>query len=96
MFQSKSRYAKIATSTYTTVDGREIGYVRRRFLPQPDRGQTVLEHRTSGGERLDNVTAKYICDPEAFWRVCDANLVIHPVELTDEIGRSVRIALPEF
>ena len=46
-------------------------------------------------ERLDNITAKYMDDPEAFWRIADANAAMRPEELTETIGRRLRITLPE-
>ena len=45
------------------------------------------------GDRLDNVTAKYLGDPEQFWRLCDANGAMRPEELTETIGNRVRITL---
>ncbi len=52
------------------------------------------EHTVTQGDRLDNVTAHYLGDPEQFWRVCDANNAMRPAEL-EEVGRRVRITLPE-
>jgi hypothetical protein len=46
------------------------------------------------GERPDTIAATLAGDPEQFWRVCDANRVLHPEELAC-IGRRVRITLPE-
>lgn len=94
MFDPTSRYAPIETATHAMPDGHEVRYVRRRFVPPPDAGATLVEHTVVEGDRLDNVTARYVGDPQAFWRVCDANLAVHPSELTDEIGRRLRIALP--
>ena len=55
----------------------------------------LLEHVVTQGERLDNITAQYLDDPEQFWRVCDANRAMCPDELTEEVGRRLRITLPE-
>jgi hypothetical protein len=96
MFDSQSRYAELETASHMTASGRDIRYVRRRLLPSPDAGTTLIEHRISEGERLDNLSAKYLGDPTAFWRVCDANLITYPSELTDELGRAVRIAMPSM
>jgi len=52
-------------------------------------------HRVTQGERLDNVTAKYLGDPEQFWRLCDANRALRPQELTETLGRRIAITLPE-
>lgn len=97
MFDTTSRYAncEIATLITKEADGstREVRYVRRRFIP-PAEGMTVLvEHTVTQGERLDNITAKYLGDPTQFWRICDANEVMSPEEL-EEIGRAIKIAMP--
>lgn len=47
------------------------------------------------GERLDQVAAKYLGDPEAFWRIADANGAMRPQALTETAGRRLRITLPE-
>lgn len=99
MFDPQSRYAAIETATWVAADGtaagREIRYVRRRFLPPPaTEADTIAEHTVVAGDRLDTITARYLGDPLQFWRVCDANPVIHPAELTDEVGARIRIAMP--
>jgi hypothetical protein len=47
----------------------------------------------SQAERLDNITARHLGDPEQFWRLCDANNAMHPDELIAEIGRRLRIPM---
>ena len=94
-FPPNSRYAAIETTTLTLPDGTVIRYLRRRFIPPPDRFTQVQEHTVTQGERLDNITALYLGDPEQFWRVCDANPIMRPEELTEQIGRHIRITLPE-
>jgi hypothetical protein len=69
-------------------------YLRRRFVPSPERFGLVQEHRVTSGERLDHIAANYFGDPELFWRVCDANGALKPEEL-EEVGRRLRITLPE-
>ena len=95
MFPINSRYYGIATVTVETQDGKQIVFLRRRFVPPPERFDLLTEHTVSEGERLDNITALYLGDPEQFWRVCDANGVIRPEELTETVGRKIRITLPE-
>ena len=75
--------------------GKTVVYLRRRFVPSPQRFQLLQLHTVTEGERLDNITARYLGDPEQFWRVCDANNAMRPQELTETIGRQVRITLPE-
>jgi hypothetical protein len=94
-FPPTSRYHLIETATYETRDGKVIRYLRRRFVPPPERFTVIQEHLVSQGDRLDNVTARYLGDPEQFWRICDANAAMRPDELTETIGRRIRITLPE-
>ena len=93
-FPPNSRYAGLETVQLETADGEMIVYVRRRFVPQPERFTALQEHTVTQGDRLDNVTAQYLGDPEQFWRICDANRALRPDELT-EIGRQLSITLPE-
>lgn len=90
-----SRYSGVGLATLERADGETIIYLRRRFVPQPERFALLREHTVTQGDRLDNVTALYLGDPEQFWRVCDANRALWPDELMDEIGRRLRITLPE-
>jgi hypothetical protein len=94
-FPSTSRYYGIETATYTAADGTEIVYLRRRFVPSPDRFELLQEHSIEQGDRLDNLTTLYLDNPEEFWRICDANGATRPDELTEVVGRRLRITLPE-
>lgn len=94
-FPPTSRYYGIETTTIEAPDGKTYAYLRRRFAPQPERFTTLQEHAVVQGERIDNITARYLGDPLQFWRVCDANRATRPEELTEEIGRRLRITLPE-
>jgi hypothetical protein len=95
MFPPTSRYYNIETVTLEMLEGRTLVYIRRRFVPPPERFSLLQEHVVVQGDRLDNITARYLGDPEQFWRVCDANAAMRPDELTDEPGRRLRITLPE-
>jgi len=94
-FPITSRYHAAETTELTTPDGRTIAYLRRRFIPPPERFELLQEHTVTDGERVDTIAAQYLGDPEQFWRICDANAVLHPAELTTEAGRTLRITLPE-
>ncbi len=93
-FAPTSRYATIETVTLE-VNGKEIRYLKRRFVPPPDRFAMLHEHVVKRGERLDVIAHTEIGDAELFWRVCDANGAMRPDELTETIGRRLRITLPE-
>ena len=90
-----SRYYGIEMAELTLSNGKTVVYLRRRFVPSPDRFQLLQLHTVTEGERLDNITARYLGDPEQFWRVCDANNAMRPQELTETIGRQIRITLPQ-
>ena len=94
IFLATSRYFGIET-VKLTVGGREVVHLRRRFLPPASASSIVAVHSVTQDERLDNITARYLGDPEQFWRLCDANNALHPDELTAEIGRRLKIPLPE-
>ncbi|HEX6288344.1 MAG TPA: hypothetical protein VFZ66_04095 [Herpetosiphonaceae bacterium] len=100
MFDPSSRYYNLETvkQEVTGADGkpRVIAYKRRRFIPPADGQTTLVEHTVTQGERLDNITARFLGDPLQFWRVCDANITLDPDELTDETGRTIKITLPQF
>ena len=94
-FPPTSRYFGIETTTIETRDGKSYAYLKRRFVPAPERFATLQEHVVVQGDRLDNITARYLGDAQQFWRVCDANRAMRPEELTEELGRRLRITLPE-
>jgi len=93
-FPPGNRYHGLETATLTLADGREAIYLRRRFVPQPEQYALLQEHVVSQGERLDNISAHYLGDPEQFWQLCDANRALRPAELTETVGRRLRITLP--
>ena len=95
LFISTSRYFGLATETMTAVDGRTIIYITRRFVPSPAEFQLLQLYTVVQGDRLDNISAKYLGDPELFWRIADANGAMRPEELVETIGRKLRITLPQ-
>jgi hypothetical protein len=94
-FPTASRYNGIATTTLESPDGQTIIFLTRRFVPSPDRFALLHLHTLTQAERLDNIAARYVGDPTAFWRLCDANNAMRPDELTETLGRQLRITLPE-
>jgi len=95
LFPTNGRYQNVETTKLVRHDGTEVVYLKRRFVPQPEAFALLQEHVVVESDRLDNITARYLGDPEQFWRVCDANRAMRPEELTEEIGRRLRITLPE-
>ena len=94
-FAPASRYHGLPTLRWTRLDGQEVSYVTRRFIPPPENLATLREHLVSEGDRLDNLAGRYLGDPEQYWRLCDANGAMRPDDLVDAIGARIRIALPE-
>jgi hypothetical protein len=91
MFAKESRYYGLEDATIES-GGRTISYKRRRFLPDGNDMALLQEITVSEGDRLDRIAAKVGGDPEQYWRICDANNVMHPLELTNEPGTTVRIS----
>jgi len=94
-FPPNSRYYLTPSTTQAAIDGRTIVYLKRRFSPPPESLSLIEEHVVTQGERLDNIAAQRIGDPEQFWRICDANAALRPQELTEEMGRRLRITMPD-
>lgn len=95
IFPPTSRYALTPTASFERVDGSIVSYLTRRFVPLPEDFALLQTHGVVQGERLDNIAAHYLGDPEQFWRLCDANRALRPEELTETIGRQLRITLPQ-
>lgn len=94
-FAPNSRYYGIETATIASDHQGQIPYVKRRFIAAPENFQLLQEHTVSQGERPDHLAHQYLGDSEQFWRICDANVVRSPNELTDTIGKKIKITLPE-
>jgi hypothetical protein len=95
LFSPNSRYHVVPTAVHQMPDGTTVLYVKRRFIPPPEKFALLHEHTLVQGERLDHLAARYFGDPELFWRICDANGILRPEELLEEVGRRIRITLPE-
>ena len=94
-FPPTSRYYHTGLAELTDGEGQRKVYLRRRFVPPPEKFALLQEHTVAQGERLDNLAGHYLGDPEQFWRICDANGAIRPDELTETVGQKIRITLPE-
>ncbi len=95
LFPPTSRYHGKKTVTLEIPDGKTVVYLERRFIAQPERFDLIREHTVTEGDRPDNVAAEVLGDPEQFWRLADANNVLRPQELTQEVGRKLRVTQPE-
>ncbi len=95
-FPPTSRYAGVDLAQLPSADGSPpIVYLRRRFLPDAGSFARLQTYTVVSGDRLDNVTATFMTDPEQFWRLCDANNAMSPDELCRTVGRVLDITLPQ-
>lgn len=94
-FEPTSRYYGKQLTSSVTVDGETVIHTTRRFVPPPEKFSLLQFHFVEQGDRLDNITHKYLADPEQFWKLCDANRVDKPDDLVEEVGSEIRITLPE-
>jgi hypothetical protein len=88
MFTRGSRYEPVPESEHKAARGRVIRYKRIRIVPPPAGapGYLVVE-----GDRPDLAAWRIAQDPEAFWRLCDANGTARPADLTARPGRRIRV-----
>lgn len=93
-FPVTSRYYGLAVAQRVTPDGRTIAYVTRRFLPDPTPPALAQQHVVTRGERLDQIAATYLGDPERFWQLCDANGAMSPDDISSP-ATVLLIPLPE-
>lgn len=94
-FPPNSRYNGVPVLTNSTPTGRTLPYLARRFVPPIERFTILTTHVVVQGDRLDNLAARFLGDPEQYWKVCDANGAVRPDELIETRGRRLRVALPE-
>lgn len=94
------RYSGVDVATYEFTDAQGtrqvVRYYRRRFPPNADRPTVLARHRVVPDDRLDLLSARYVGDPLAFWRICDANGALDPDDLTDAsaTGSDLTITAP--
>lgn len=97
-FPPTSRYAQVGVATWEAPAGpgarsTPVTYLRRRLCPAPEQHALLHEYRPAGGERRDTIAASQLGDAELWWRLADANGVLDPRSLTEQVGRLVRITL---
>ena len=75
------RYSGLSQLLYTTADGRQVGYLPRRFLPPLAPPGTTAQHQVVVGERIDSIAAGELGDATQSWRLADVNPTIFPTDL---------------
>jgi len=94
-FPPNSRYHGVAVARLEQKNREPIAYLKHRFVPLPENFSVVQEYTVVQGDRVDNLAARYLGDPELYWRLCDANGAVRPDELTETPGTTIAITLPE-
>jgi hypothetical protein len=95
-FPPTSRYAEAGVDAWDPGDGSPpVAFLRRRFCPRPDKLALLYEVRIAEGDRRDVLAARHLGDAELWWRLADANGTVDPRDLTEPVGRRLRITLPE-
>lgn len=89
-----SRYEGVPIALFDGPDGVARPFLRRRFIAPPAAFATLTEHVVEAGDRLDLIAARYLDDPQQYWRLCDASGALDPDALL-VVGKPVRVTLPE-
>ena len=98
---ARSRYDGLPTSTVTVPDDaggtREVGYLLQCAVPDPAALAVLARHQVLADDRVDLVADRYLGDPQAFWRVCDANSALDPDDLVGpgNAGATIVVGVPE-
>lgn len=95
-FGPTSRYAGVSVEAWDPGDGRPpVPYLARRLCPRTGRFALLAEVRVAEADRRDLLAHRHLGDAELWWRLADANGVLDPRELTEPVGRRIRVTLPE-
>lgn len=77
MFESNSRYVKIAVVEVETATGKKANAVKLRYLPYEPGSVTEVK----GTDRLDIMSHRKYKDGTKFWRIADANTELEANDL---------------
>lgn len=94
MFDRRSRYYELENLHYDGDGQRPIVFKSRRFLSRDETRPVLWEVEVNDYDRPDLLAARTIQRAELFWRICDANGVMDPFELTERSRRKIRVLMP--
>lgn len=95
MNDPEGRYSASEVKVMTLPDGTPVSYLGRRFLPEPESMTMIASLTLEPAERLDLFAARTLGVSTAWWRIADANRVIHPESLEGRPGRRLDVPLPD-
>lgn len=87
MFTDKSRYKNVTQYEVTDHRGRPV-----KVVATPTARQQTIKgfHLLKQGQRIDHLASLYLNDQAGFWRIAEANDVMLPEALTEQL----EIAIP--
>ena len=91
MIFNGSRYEKTGTAAVTRANGTVVKALK---TPLPSPAFVRGYFRRVEGQRLDLIANRFLSDPTAFWRLCDANNAVVPDAVANR--ELVGIPLPGF
>lgn len=94
MFSNNSRYHHLQDRVHTSSTGATVMYKSRRLLALERPLNSPFDIETRAGERPDLLAHRILGDPQLYWRLCDANGVVEPNELTAVAGRRIKSPMP--
>ena len=87
MIFTGSRYEKTGTTILARPDGSHVTVLR---IPLPRQAFIKGYFRRSESQRLDLIASRFLNDPTAFWRLCDANNAVVP----DALAKRDLVGIP--
>lgn len=97
----RSRYdgAEVASALVPDAAGaqRDVPYLLARVPKDPATVLPLAWHRVLEDDRIDLIADRYLGDPQAWWRICDANAATDPAALAGpaNAGAVIVIGVPE-
>jgi len=98
----RSRYDGAAEAAVVLTDPsgelRTVAYLLPRAPQDAGTGTPLAWHQVAPDDRIDLVADRYLGDPQAWWRICDANAALDPDALIgpDNEGRVIVIGVPRM
>jgi hypothetical protein len=97
----RSRYDGAEVASVLVPDGtggqRSVPYLLARTPKDPASVLPLTWHRVAEDDRVDLIAHRHLGDPQAWWRICDANAAMDPAALAGPAneGAVIVIGVPE-
>jgi len=87
MFLKNSRYYGLPTVAARDRNGRDVTAVKLRRLPETPGD----DYAVRSSDRVDIIANARYSDATRYWHVADANSELEAEELTQQVGRVVKV-----